>query len=210
MQPCDATYSGHGSSPGAIVPMFPLPGVFLFPGTIMPLHIFEPRYRQMIEDSLDGPGRIVMATVLEGQDGDLRGSPPVHHIGGLGEIVRHERLPDGRFLILLAGLTRVLLREVPSDRLYRRVEAIALREIAATPAREAELRPQLLRAIAQRSKEPVEIPNDMPLGQIADLLLTRLGLEPSRMQELFSLTKVDDRSRSALEEHARRARGNRD
>ena len=158
----------------------------------------------MIEDSLDGPGRIVMATVLEGHADDLRGSPPVHHIAGLGEIMRHERLPDGRFLILLAGLTRVLLREVPSDRLYRRAEAIPLREVSATPAREAELRPQLLRAIGERSPEKIEIPRDMQLGQIADLLLIRLELPASELQEVFSLTKVDDRSRRALDLHRRK------
>jgi hypothetical protein len=65
----DATDTGDdgASRPTArfVAPVFPLPGVFLFPGQIMPLHVFEPRYRQMIEDSLDGPGRLVIGTVLE-------------------------------------------------------------------------------------------------------------------------------------------------
>src|SRR6185436_16317400 len=84
-----------------IVPLFPLPNVFLYPGCVMPLHIFEPRYRQMIEDQLDGPGQIVMGTVPSEHAADLDGAPPVRPIAGLGEIFRHERLPDGRFLIWL-------------------------------------------------------------------------------------------------------------
>jgi Lon protease-like protein len=205
MQPCEGLPGGNGASDvGAIVPMFPLPGVFLFPGTLMPLHVFEPRYRRMIADSLDGPGRLVLATVLEGHEDELAGAPPVHHIAGLGEIMRHEKLPDGRYLILLAGLSRVLIREVPSPHLYRRVEAIPLREVPVAPGRDAELRPELLRAIGQRSPEPVEIPHDMPLGQIVDLLLIRLGLPHADLQELFSITKVAERARRALERHALR------
>ena len=210
MQPCEGLPSAEGSpNTGAIVPLFPLPGVFLFPGTVMPLHIFEPRYRQMIEDSLDSPGRLVMATVLEGHEDELPGAPPVHHIAGLGEIMRHERLPDGRFLILLAGIARVLIREVPSRKLYRSAEAIPLREVPVPAARARALRPQLLRALAQRSREPIEIPNDMPLGQITDLLLIRLELPQSLMQELFSLTKVDERAKRVLEQHAAKPRARR-
>jgi Lon protease-like protein len=95
-------------SPGPVhvAPVFPLPGVFLFPLQILPLHIFEPRYRKMIEDSLDGPGRIVLATVPENHAGELDGAPPVLPIAGLGEIARHQRLPDGRFLVWLAAHAR--------------------------------------------------------------------------------------------------------
>ncbi|HTF88708.1 MAG TPA: LON peptidase substrate-binding domain-containing protein, partial [Planctomycetota bacterium] len=101
-----------------LVPMFPLQDVYLFPGTFIPLHIFEPRYRQMVEDSLDGPGRIVIASPLEDGTGSFAATPPVHPIAGLGEIARHERLEDGRFMIWLAGLTRVrIVGELNTDRL---------------------------------------------------------------------------------------------
>jgi uncharacterized protein len=208
MQPCEGTPSGaEGQQAGTIVPMFPLPGVFLFPGTLMPLHIFEPRYRRMIEDSLDGPGRIVMATVLEGHEDELPGAPPVHHVAGLGEIVRHERLPDGRFLILLAGVSRVLIREVPSRAAYRRVEAIPLCETPPAAPRESELRIRVRRALEQRSQDPVDVPDDLPVGQLVDLLLIRLELAPCDMQELFSITRVEERARRALAFHGARPRG---
>ncbi len=207
MRACDGGTDGDAAAgASSIVPMFPLPGVFLFPGTLMPLHIFEPRYRTMIDDSLDGPGRIVMATVLDAQSGEADGAPTVHHIAGLGEIYRHERLPDGRFLILLAGLMRVMIREVPSDKPYRRVEAVPLREQPCANERESALRCTLMRAVLARAKEPLELPPDMPLGQLVDLLLLRLELPARTMLELFSITGIEERAAKALHEHDVRPR----
>src|SRR4029450_1163194 len=94
----------RGDCKGAVTPLFPLPNVFLFPGTRMPLHVFEPRYRQMVLDLLDTRGRIVMGTVLESHMHELAAAPPVLPIAGLGEIFHHERLPDGRLYIWLAGV----------------------------------------------------------------------------------------------------------
>jgi Lon protease-like protein len=192
------------SAPSAIVPMFPLPGVVLFPGTMMPLHIFEPRYRQMIEDSLDGPGRIVMGTILEGHQSELGGAPPVHAIAGLGEIMRHDRLPDGRFLILLAGLARVRLQEVESDRLYRKVEVTPLAEVEPDAADAFALRADLADAIRARTAEPIELPDELALSQLADLLLLRLELTASELLPLFSITDIAERARRALSLHASR------
>ncbi len=189
---------------GQVVPMFPLPGVFLFPGTMMPLHIFEPRYRQMIEDSLDGPGRIVMGTVLEGHEPELPGAPPIHVIAGLGEIMRHDRLPDGRFLILLAGLARVRVREAPSDRLYRRVEILPLEEREPDPIDAIALRADLVAALQARSAEPLELPAELQLGQLADLLLIRLELPASELLELYSNLDIGERASRALALHTAR------
>ena len=78
--------------PASILPMFPLKGVFLLPRQILPLHVFEPRYRQMIDDVLDGQGRLAMGTVLEGQeptvDGEEELAPRILHVSGVGEIAR--------------------------------------------------------------------------------------------------------------------------
>src|SRR6185436_20389622 len=115
--------------------------------TIVPLHIFEPRYRQMVEDMLDGPGRLVMGTVLEGHEGEIADAPPLYPVAGIGEIGRHEHLPDGRFNILLVGLARVRIREVESDRLYRKVETEALEEIPVAEERQRALRGELHKAI---------------------------------------------------------------
>lgn len=185
-------------------PLFPLPSVFLFPGTVIPLHVFEPRYRQMIEDSLDGPGRIVIGTVLEDWHDKLEGAPPVHPIAGLGEIARHERLPDGRFVILLAGLARTRIQELESDRLYRRVSAVPLAEIEVPDALQDGLRSRLREAVLARSPDLVDLPEDMPLGHLTDLLLLRLQLPQSKMQDLYSELSIADRAEAAIREHAKR------
>jgi len=204
MKPADELRWPDDAGAGQIVPMFPLPGVFLFPGTMMPLHIFEPRYRQMIEDSLDGPGRIVMGTVLEGHEPELPGAPPIHAIAGLGEIMRHDRLPDGRFLILLAGLARVHVREAPSDRLYRKVEILPLEEREPDPIDAIALRADLVAALQSRSAEPLELPEELQLGQLADLLLIRLELPASELLPLYSTLDIGARARRALTLHVAR------
>jgi len=193
---------------GKLVPLFPLPNLFLFPGTVMPLHIFEPRYRQMIEDSLDGPGRLVIGTVLEQYAHELAGTPPVHGVAGLGEIARHERLPDGRFVIMLVGLARVQIREAPSERLYRKVEAVPLTEVQVKAVEEKRLRADLTEAVLARTPDlranADKLPADMPIGHLADLLLLRMQLPQSAMQPLYSELVVADRARHALDEHQRR------
>src|SRR4051794_26480489 len=164
---------GQGPSPRAdgqlVVPVFPLPNVYLFPGCVMPLHIFEPRYRAMIDDLLDKSGRMVMGTVLEGRvDGD--GNPCVLGIGGLGEIGRHERLPDGRYLIWLVGLGRVRIEEVESTHPYRQVRAEPFQEVDVSPDREPELRKRVQAALALRCPDFPKLPPDLPLTHLVDLL----------------------------------------
>ena len=188
-----------------LVPMFPLPNLFLFPGMFMPLHIFEPRYRQMVEDSLDGPGRIVIATTLEASAESPQGVPPVHPIAGLGEIARHERLEDGRFMIWLAGLTRVrIVTEVNSERLYRKVLVQPLFEEPVPAADEAPLRSKIIAAVLQRTPDVLNIPNQVPLGHVVDLLLIKLGLPQSVMLQAYAQLRIIERATFALQLHEQR------
>ena len=181
-----------------VVPLFPLPGVFLFPRQLMPLHIFEPRYRQMIEDCLDGRGWIVIGNIPEGYQQDEQGNPRVSAVAGLGEITRHERLKDGRFLIWLFGLTRVRLQEVPSERLYRRVRIQPLLE-SATPGPYAQrMREAIIAAIRECSTPEVDLPTGVPLGVLVDVLIRQLELPPSTLDRLFSETDAVRRAELAL------------
>jgi Lon protease-like protein len=186
----------------APVPLFPLPNVFLFPRQLMPLHIFEPRYRKMIEDSLDGPGRLVLGTITG--PGESEAPPPeVMPIAGLGEIARHEKLPDGRFLVWIFGLARVRIAEVDSDEQYRQVQYEIIEEVGPTGSEVRDLRESLSEAILSRTEEIMNLPEDVPIGLLADLLLQRMKLPQEVMEGIFGEYIEPDRATKALEAHAR-------
>ncbi|MEX2205315.1 MAG: LON peptidase substrate-binding domain-containing protein [Myxococcota bacterium] len=104
-------------------PIFPLPGVVLFPGTYLPLHIFEPRYRAMTEAALASDELIGMVLLRRAEDAQLQRAE-TFEIGCAGRIVESERLADGRFNLLLHGERRFAIeREEGSGVLYRSVQA---------------------------------------------------------------------------------------
>lgn len=181
--------------------MFPLPGVFLFPRQLMPLHIFEPRYRQMIEDSLDGPGRLVIATIREEEAGKGAETPGVLGVAGLGEIARHDQLPDGRFLIWVFGLARVRIREVSSDLAYRLTECEVLEETSVAGDEAERLRPVLTEAILARSDSMLNLPDDLPITLLTDLLSQRMQAPQAVMAEIHSDHDTIRRALRALEVH---------
>ena len=112
----------------ATLPLFPLPNVVLFPNVFLPLHIFEPRYRAMVADALDGDRLIGMVLLRPGWEGDYEGRPPVFPIGCAGLISHHEQLPDGRYNIVLRGLEKFRVEREDDSRLYRLGEVITLNE----------------------------------------------------------------------------------
>jgi len=189
-----------------VVPLFPLPNVWLFPFVLLPLHVFEERYKRMIEESLDGPGRLVIGTVQIGHEHELAGSPPIYPIAGLGEIGRHERLPDGRFNILLMGLQRVRVCEAPSDRPYRRVEIETAEEIHTAPERDEELREKLVRSIQERTQNSPTFPPGVPISRLADLLILGMPLPHEILNRLYCELDTSSRADLALAEHAVRPR----
>jgi hypothetical protein len=155
----------------------------------------------MMNDLLDGPGRLVLGTVLTGHEDDLAGAPLVHPVAGLGEIGRHERLPDGRYLILVVGLERVVIHEVESDRPYRKVRAEPLREYPPSPEVEQELRPELLEALRSRLTVDPDLMESLAVHQLTDLLLLQLRLPQDAMLALYSEPDVASRARGCLEQH---------
>ena len=199
-----ATADGPTESPGEVVPLFPLSDVWLFPGMALPLFIFEPRYRQMVEDSLDRAGRIVIGTVRKGHEGEMPGNPPIYPVAGLGEIGRHERRADGCFVILLVGMTRVHHEEVPSDRLYRRVRVQPVCEHPVPEDKEAEYRERLTNAIAERTDDAHDLPDGLPLSNLTDLLMLRTPLPHGVLCRLFGELDLERRIDACLIEHARR------
>lgn len=111
------------------LPIFPLPNAVLLPHAPLPLHVFEPRYQALVQDALAGDRLLAIALLEPGWEDIYDERPLVRPIAGLGEIVAHDPLPDGRSNILLKGLGRVeILREHAPRQLYRVVSARLLRD----------------------------------------------------------------------------------
>lgn len=92
-------------------PVFPLPNAILFPGVLLPLYIFEERYKLMVDSAVQGDRRLAVSLLRKGAEGD----PAPSLVCGLGEIVRSEELPQGEKNILVRGTQRVILREVQQE-----------------------------------------------------------------------------------------------
>lgn len=126
------------------VPIFPLPGAILFPRAQLPLHIFEPRYREMVRDAIDGAGQIAM---IQPHRIDDDNKAPLYPVGCVGEVVGVEELEDGRFNIVLLGSNRFrLVREAETDTSYRCAEV----DIAAFNDEEPEPLAMVQRAEVER------------------------------------------------------------
>src|SRR6187200_3413569 len=114
------------------IPIFPLPNVVLFPNVFLPLHIFETRYRQMVDAALNGDRIIGMVLLRPGWEGDYEGRPPVYPIGCAGVITHAERLPDGRFNIVLRGMEKFRIAgEETTGELYRIASVVPVPEPSA-------------------------------------------------------------------------------
>ncbi len=105
-----------------VIPIFPLPNVVFFPDTYLPLHIFEPRYRDMIMDATQEDQCIGMVLLKEGWEDDYYGNPPVFSLGCVGRIKNVQPLADGRSNIILHGLARYDIEEEFFDASYRRAK----------------------------------------------------------------------------------------
>src|SRR5438105_2350702 len=118
----------------AALPIFPLPNCVLLPGGLLPLHVFEPRYRELTRDCLAGHHFMGIARLRPGYETSYYGRPPVYERIGVGRIICSEELPDGRFALLLRGVARVeIARELPLQRSYRQVEARVLEDERTDP-----------------------------------------------------------------------------
>ncbi len=126
--------SGSSSSQEApfpipvVVPIFPLPNVVLFPYTYLPLHVFEPRYREMVHDASSRGHCIGMALLKDGWEDDYEESPPIFEQGTVGRMVSVKKMSDGRYNIVLQGLRRCLYEEQDVSSSYRQAKISLLPE----------------------------------------------------------------------------------
>jgi len=187
------------------LPVFPLPEVVFFPETVLPLHVFEPRYRQMVADCLQGERWMAVAMLRPGWEKDYEGRPPIHRVAGAGEIVHAEALGDGRFNILLDGRLRVRIEEEePGDRPYRVARARPLADVEAavdTPGFAERLRGlrvahgKLLTALGQGHADLVTrltVAGARP-GTVIDRIVSAVVPDAAARQRALETLEVDER-----------------
>ncbi|HXE72788.1 MAG TPA: LON peptidase substrate-binding domain-containing protein [Candidatus Nitrosotenuis sp.] len=174
-----------------IAPLFPLPNLVFFPATVQPLHIFEPRYRQMMQDTLRGEMLMALATLQEGWQRDYFGNPAIHPVVTLGRVQGWQELPDGRFNLVLAGLTRARVAEELSGRPYRRGRLEILGDLPVDPGRARALQHEVLEAfrllLQPASPQELLVMTDpgLGLGELCDRLASLLPLPPEAKLRLL-------------------------
>jgi len=201
------------------LPLFPLPNVVLFPNVFLPLHIFEPRYREMVADALADDRLIGMVLLKPGWQHDYEGRPPVYPIGCSGVMTHVEQLSDGRYNIVLRGVERFRIVSEEHRGSYRRalVDAAAeeppksddqeiLRHQRAKL--EALLAPALERGLGLARPAPTQsrgataearIPAAMPDADLINALAQYLDLEPLEKQALLERRGLCARAESLVE-----------
>jgi Lon protease-like protein len=183
------------------VPIFPLPDMAFFPHTLLPLHVFEARYRAMVTDCLARDKRMAVVALKAGYESAYDGKPAVYQIAGVGRIVQCERLASGRFNILLKGDARIRIdRELPTDTLYRMVAGTTLGETGAErdglgtlTARVTGRCLGILRAVKRPTAEMQESLAGATPGAVCDRIASALIPEAGVRQALLEELDVERR-----------------
>lgn len=190
--------------------LFPLPDLVMFPHVMQPLHIFEPRYVDLLNSALDSDGLIAMSMLAPGWESDYEGRPAVHPYACLGKIVTHQRQDDGHYNVLLLGLRRVLIEEeLPANNTYREAKVSLLEDQYYSDnddsrvALQTQLTEKFQDALPQdRPTSPsVEelLSAEIPLGVLTDLVSFAVPLDLKTKGLLLGESDVDVRARMLLD-----------
>ncbi len=191
------------------VRLFPLPNVVLFPRVIQPLHIFEPRYKQMVEDALDDNGLIAMCLLRPSAGYGANNVAPIFPEICIGKIIQEERLPDGRFNLLLQGVSRAkIIKEVNNGKLYRTAKVEILHDVPfPSEDNSNRIRTKLLNRMTKwftqqpSAKAQLDrlVKSDLSLGNLCDVFSFALPLSVDLKILLLQLVNVEDRATLLLE-----------
>lgn len=185
--------------PGRI-PLFPLPNVVLFPQMPIPLHVFEARYRKMVADVRQGHDTIGMVLLRPGWEPTYDGRPPVFPIGCAGRIERCETLPDGRYNVVLRGLSRFTILEEHAGEAYRIATIEPRPDLEHALADREAARSDLIAAIERASEqEVVVLHGQLPPDLFVNALAQSLDLTPVERQTLLDCDDVIGRCRRLIE-----------
>jgi ATP-dependent Lon protease len=181
------------------IPIFPLPQVVLFPEAVLPLHVFEPRYRAMLRHALATHGAIVVAQMIGGED--EHGRPRIAPVAGGGVVIEHQPLPDGRANIVLLGQARLRLDELEPDdaRPFRVARATVLEDLPVSIRendRTALVAAATMFAAEVKKHDPTfsfRMPATLDAAHVADLCAFQLVIDPGARQAM--LDELDPRIR---------------
>jgi len=189
------------------LPIFPLENVVLFPRVQVPLHIFEPRYRQMTREALEGGRRIGMVVVRPANTDDMQHDPPVFEIGCAGDIERADELPGGRFNVVLSGTARFAIeREDPTSdaRPYRWAHVRMLEDVYAEEDRRpvlalrSEIHDLMRKLLLIIAPSRVEMFEQQPIFKVGDetfvnAMAQSIDFGPAEKQALIESDSVRER-----------------
>src|SRR5580765_2004939 len=189
------------------IPVFPLPDVVFFPGTVLPLHVFETRYRATVKDALASDRTIAVALLQPGWEQHYAGNPACFPVATAGRIEDLEKTADGRYYFKLAGTVRIRLGEVLSDSPYRlvRAEEIPERPIDESSPTIRELKLDLLatqvclvRELTGNDAPNAVLDERMSFAAAVNGACASLPTEASIRQALLELDDLEERHRRAM------------
>ncbi len=192
------------------VRLFPLPDLVMFPHVMQPLHVFEPRYRDLLNEALDSDGLIAMSVLSPGWENGYEGRPAVIPHACLGKVVTHERTDDGQYNILLLGLRRIQIdNELPPEKSFRQANVTLLDDYYDTDNTPERL--DLQTALIQQFEEALPggqssspnlrelLSSDVSLGVLTDLVSFALPLEFQLKCKLLGESDIDVRAMMLLD-----------
>jgi len=192
------------------LPLFPLPKVVLFPRALLPLHVFEARYQAMLRDCLETHSAMAVVLISESEHGgiDVHGRPPISAVASVGTVVEHQPLEHGRSNILVRGVARVRLEELPFVPPYRRARATVLEDQEdAVPStdRTALIGAATAFAAEVRKCDPMfhfRLPSEATIGTVADLCAHHLVVDAAARQAILEELRVGARVQRVIRELA--------
>ncbi len=186
------------------IPIFPLSDVVFFPRTLLPLHIFEPRYRKMVSEVMEGNGRIGMVLARSGWERVNAVEGDVCLVGGLGRISEFQRLESGDFDIVLNGLSRFRILEFLAEKPYRKARVELLDDLYSELPKDRKLLTRVVsryRALAGAKTIPqaeLEILLRADLVTLVNALCSSLEIAPREKQVLLEVDDVRIRAEALV------------
>jgi Lon protease-like protein len=194
--------------------LFPLPNLVVFPHVMQPLHIFEPRYRSMLEEALSDDGLIGMTLLAPGWESDYEGRPPLRSVGCLCRVATHHRTSEGSYNVLVLGLRRIkIISELPPGKTFREAQVELRDDMYPDDAAGArgKLQLRLLDAFKRvlpkipEAQEQMDqlLGGQIPLGMLTDIIAYTLDIDLQFKERMLEETCVDRRAKQLLEHLSR-------